>query len=284
MSDQVLAARVRDARTRRGLSQDRLADLVGCHCSVIRAMENPVSRVGYSESLVHTVGSVLKDQWLLHYRKPVLRDEIASKTPTGPSSELASLVIAARARACLSAAEVAQRWGYSLDYLYKTERGERIPSQDALLALEQVLGACGLSSRIWLTEKSQARVTELEAIEPRTFAQEFELRRLRFGFTELGLAKRLGVPVASIDDWEAGRTVPRKASTIAAVFQLLGLEVIPLDFGIALRNWRLTRNLSRVDLARILLVSYFTVSKWERGYAPSRCAQERVERLLREST
>lgn len=269
LKDYRLATRVRLARKKKKLSQQSLADMVGCHSSVISVIERQArgSGIGYSDALVRCIGTVLDDQWLQHYNTSVPKKNTYSTGVPIEQQDLWEVIVGARLRLNLTQREVAQRWGYTLCYYKFTEQGTRTPSRDALAALERVLGVQLVHRKPWSSE-AILTIQKLEAMEARTIGQEIKLRRLRLGYSLEQAANLVGVDRKSFSFWETGRRSPlTRWRTLRKLAEVLYYpEIAPaLGLGEKIAEHRKRFGMTCCELAKILEVSYSCLSKWEVG-------------------
>ncbi|MEO9322828.1 helix-turn-helix transcriptional regulator [Nocardioides sp. C4-1] len=190
----------------------------------------------------------------------------------------------------LTASEVASALGVHTATVLRWERGVRLPGADVVAGLAQALeterdavAAFFSAHRSPAAPATRVRATGLRA-----------LRRER-GCTAGEVASSLGVPVATVFNWESGRAglpldlLPRLQTVLGmtgpgGADQLVALlrrrrEPVPTRRS-PVRSARRSRGWSQDRLAAEVGVSRHLVGRWERGDAPQIGHQRHLARAL----
>jgi transcriptional regulator with XRE-family HTH domain len=107
-------------------------------------------------------------------------------------------------------------------------------------------------------------------------------RRLDLGLRQREVARQLGADLATILNWEKGRSEPT-LRFLPAILAFLGSDPRPASqtFGERLRRVRTAQGLSIAALAERLGVDTTTVWKWERGrHRPIARLRRRLDKLF----
>jgi len=105
--------------------------------------------------------------------------------------------------------------------------------------------------------------------------------RLGKGLTKLAAAKRLGVCVDVVGQWERGEHAPR-IRYHPAIIDFLGTDEWLEGRTLAdrIRKCRARKGWTQAGFGQQIGVSERTITRWERGFAPTAAMCGRVERML----
>ncbi len=103
-------------------------------------------------------------------------------------------------------------------------------------------------------------------LEPKTLGDHVRKRRLDLGLLQRQVARKVGAHLATITNWETGKTEP-ELKFLPAVIAFLGFDPRPegRTFGERLYRTRTARGMSHRVLARLVGANESTVWKWELG-------------------
>ncbi len=128
------------------------------------------------------------------------------------------------------------------------------------------------------------KCTQTPPVQPKTIGDHLRVHRHTLHLLQQEVAKRLGVHVESVKNWERGATCPTLRQ-LPKIIQFLGYDPEPapkttLEW---IRDARRRLGLTQKDLAKTLGTDSVTVYRWEKGLsaAPAK-AFEILGKLLRE--
>jgi transcriptional regulator with XRE-family HTH domain len=186
----------------------------------------------------------------------------------------------------MTARGLADELGVHPSTLLRWERGERLPGPADVTGLARSLRA----DRSAVVGFFDARRPPAPAA-TRLRATGLRALRRRRGWTAAHVAGRLGVPVPTVFNWEAGRAgmpldlLPRLAAMAGLegddLRAVLAVRAVPAPTRRSpLQHARVRRGWSQADLAHAVGVSRHLVGSWERGHAPRLAQQRRLARAL----
>jgi len=120
---------------------------------------------------------------------------------------------------------------------------------------------------------------------PATVGQHIRKKRMDVALSQVGLARKWGVNIQTIRNWEVGRHDPAYRF-MPRVMTFLGYDPCPSDSSHAswLKAYRRAHGLTQRQMAKRLGVDQSTVEDWEKGlHEPMGRAAVRLQRLIRES-